>query len=155
VSERLAGLALRSRGTARRGRSTLLALGVLTLIAAACSSTDAPSASARVIDVALTDAMRIEPGVMTVPANAPVLFVITNTGSVDHEFFLGDEAAQAEHEAEMAHGGMSHDEPSGVMVPPGQTRQLAFTFSQGEWLAGCHVPGHYPAGMKAVIEVEP
>jgi uncharacterized cupredoxin-like copper-binding protein len=114
-----------------------------------------PSADELVIDVALTDAMRIEPAPMTVRAGQPVRFVVTNTGAIAHEFFLGDEEAQAAHEEEMAHGGMAHDEPNGVFVEPGETKELVFTFAPGEWLAGCHVPGHYPAGMKAEINVQP
>jgi hypothetical protein len=31
----------------------------------------------------------------------PVTFVVTNAGSIDHESYLGDEAAQAEDEQEM------------------------------------------------------
>ena len=38
---------------------------------------------------------------MTVPAGVPVTFVVTNSGTTDHEFYLGDEDAQAEHEKEM------------------------------------------------------
>lgn len=107
------------------------------------------------IEVNLTDSLRIEPEVITVPAGVPVTFVITNSGATDHEFYLGDEAAQAEHEKEMvAMGGMGHDEPEGIAVKPGQTRELTYTFAQpGQTLAGCHVAGHYGAGMKAAITI--
>ena len=92
---------------------------------------------------------------MTVPAGVPVTFVVTNAGCTDHEFYLGDEAAQDKHEQEMqAMGGMGHDEPQGIAVKPGETRELTFTFPQaGETLAGCHVAGHYAGGMKASITV--
>jgi uncharacterized cupredoxin-like copper-binding protein len=117
----------------------------------------APSASPRAarIEVKLTDAMRIEPASMTVPAGVPVTFVVTNTGILDHEFYLGDEAAQAEHEREMqAMGGMSHDEPNGIGVKPGETKELTYTFAKaGDMFAGCHVAGHYAGGMKASITV--
>jgi uncharacterized cupredoxin-like copper-binding protein len=96
----------------------------------------------------------MEPTSMTVPAGIPVTFVITNTGAIDHEFVLGDEEAQAEHEAEMAAGGMRHDEPEGVAVAPGESKELTYTFTEaGETLAGCHFPGHYGGGMKATITV--
>jgi uncharacterized cupredoxin-like copper-binding protein len=93
------------------------------------------------IEVTLTDALRIEPAMMSVPAGVPVTFVVTNTGAIDHEFYLGDEAAQAEHEQEMmAMGGMGHDEPEGIAVDPGETKELTHTFAEpGEMLAGCHV----------------
>ena len=109
------------------------------------------------VQVRLTDAMRMEPTAMSVPVGVPVTFVVTNDGVIDHEFFLGDEAAQAEHEAEMvAMGGMGHDESAGIAVKPGETKELTYTFREAvPTLAGCHVAGHYAAGMKAEISVGP
>jgi uncharacterized cupredoxin-like copper-binding protein len=96
----------------------------------------------------------MEPSSMTVPAGVPVTFVLTNTGAIDHEFVLGDEETQAEHEAEMAAGGMAHDEPNAVRVAPGESKEPTYTFAEpGETLAGCHFPGHYDGGMKATITV--
>ena len=120
------------------------------------SSAAAPSAAAATrIEVTLTDALKIEPASMTVPAGEPVTFVVTNSGTVDHEFYLGDEDAQAEHEQEMADGGMKHDEPGGIAVKPGETKELTYTFAEpGDSLAGCHVVGHYGGGMKATITIE-
>ena len=115
----------------------------------------AASAAATRVEVTLTDALKIEPGAMTVPAGVPVTFVVTNSGATDHEFYLGDEAAQAAHEKEMAQtGGMAHDEPEGIAVKPGETKEHTYTFAEaGETLAGCHVAGHYGGGMKATITV--
>ena len=141
----------------------------LALVLAACSSsggagTSSPSSSSAAapssaaatrVDVTLTDALKIEPASMTVPAGEPITFVVTNSGTVDHEFYLGDEEAQAEHEQEMADMGMTHDEPEGIAVKPGETKELTYTFSEpGETLAGCHVVGHYGGGMKSTITVE-
>lgn len=154
--------------------SRLTLLPAATLLVAACatgtgstsSPTAAPSASPSApssaspsaetrIDVSLTDGLRIEPATMTVPAGVPVTFAVTNTGSLDHEFYLGDEDAQAEHEQEMLEmGGMGHDEPDGISVMPGETKELTHTFaSTGETFAGCHVAGHYAGGMRAEITV--
>ena len=107
------------------------------------------------IEVQLTDALKIEPVEISVPAGVPVTFVVTNAGATDHEFFLGDEAAQAAHEEEMQNmGGMSHDEPMGIGVKPGETKELTVTFPQnGSTLAGCHVAGHYAGGMKATLQI--
>lgn len=114
----------------------------------------APSASTR-IEVALTDGLAIELDAMTVPVGVPVTFVVSNTGAADHEFYLGDEAAQLAHEDEMMmNGGMRHDEPEGISVAPGQTREMTYTFTKaGMTLAGCHVAGHYAAGMMTQITV--
>ncbi len=120
----------------------------------------APSASAaasvRVV-VTLTDAFRIEPAAMTVPVGVPVTFVVTNIGVIPHEFVVGDEASQDEHETSMqGMGSMTHDDPDAIGVAPGETKELTMTFSEpGETLAGCHIPGHYPAGMRATITVAP
>lgn len=150
----------------------LAPLAIVAALAAACSggggtpapATSAPSASAEAsaattrIEVRLTDALKIEPAAMTVPAGQPITFVVTNAGTGLHEFVLGDEAAQADHEQEMASaGGMSmpKDEAMAIGVEPGTTRELTVTFDEpGTILAGCHVAGHYPAGMKATIEIE-
>lgn len=115
----------------------------------------AASTMATRIEVELTDALQILPASMTVPTGRPVTFVVTNTGATDHEFYLGDEAAQAEHEQEMqSMGGMPHDEPEGIAVGPGETKELTYTFAEpGETVAGCHVEGHYAGGMKAAITV--
>ena len=135
------------------------ALALLLMLVAACSAgttvSPTPSAAATRIEVTLTDALRMEPATMSVPAGVPVTFVVTNTGAIDHEFYLGDEAAQAEHEREMqTMGGMMHDEPEGIALDPGETKELTFTFAQaGDTLAGCHVAGHYDGGMRASIAV--
>jgi uncharacterized cupredoxin-like copper-binding protein len=149
--------------------SRLALLPAVAILIAACSSgtgstaspssasPSAPSASAQAtrIEVQLTDALKIEPAIMSVPAGVPVTFVVTNTGAIEHEFFLGDEAAQAQHEQEMQEmGGMAHDEEMGIGVEPGATKELTVTFPDaGPILAGCHVAGHYAAGMKATVEI--
>lgn len=150
----------------------LVPLAAIAVIAAACSgggatpapATAAPAASVEAtaaatrIEVTLTDGLKIEPASMTVPAGVPVTFVVTNAGKILHEFVLGDEADQAEHEAEMAAGGgmsMPVDEEMAIGVEPGQTKELTVTFDgPGSILAGCHVIGHYPAGMKATITIQ-
>lgn len=126
--------------------------------AATSSPSQASSTSPTAVRIAVTlaDTFRIEPCSMTVRAGEPVTFVVTNIGAIAHEFFLGDEAAQAAHGQEMlSMGGASmHDEPNGIAVAAGETRELTHTFATpGQYLAGCHVPGHYPAGMKAIITV--
>lgn len=154
-------------------RSHLLLLPAAALLVAACStggsgttaspsnapsaSIAAPSASAAAtrIEVTLLDSLRMEPATMTVPMGVPVTFVVTNAGSTDHEFYLGDDPAQAQHEQEMMmSGAMTHDEPEGIGVKPGETKELTYMFAKaGPMLAGCHVLGHYGAGMKAAITV--
>ena len=150
----------------------LAPLAALAVLVAACSgggaspapASDAPAASVEAstgatrIEVTLTDGLKIEPATMTVPAGQPVTFVVTNSGTILHEFVLGDEEVQAEHEQEMIDdGGMSmpEDEENAIGVEAGQTKELTFTFAEpGTTLAGCHVIGHYAGGMKADITIE-
>ncbi len=149
----------------------LAPLAAIAVLAAACSGggatpappTTAPAVSAEAtanptrIEVTLTDALKIEPASMTVPAGVPVTFVVANMGKITHEFVLGDEASQMEHEEEMESGGMDMggDDAQSVSVDPGQTKELTITFDKpGETLAGCHVVGHYPAGMKATVTIQ-
>ena len=144
-------------------RSLVLAFVMLPTLAAcsgggaSTSLTPAPDASGggvREIAVKTTDALRFEPHRYEIRAGETVRFVVTNAGAVRHEFFVGTEEEQAEHEAEMAEHGMGHDEPMGVSVEPGATDELEVTFSQaGELLVGCHEPGHYAGGMRATIVV--
>jgi uncharacterized cupredoxin-like copper-binding protein len=115
-----------------------------------------PSPGALRIEVELTDALTMDPAQMTVPRGVPVTFVVTNSGALDHEFYLGDAAMQADHAQEMLEMGgmMAHDEENGIAVDPGEMKELTYTFAAaGEWLAGCHVNGHYDAGMLATIMI--
>ena len=103
----------------------------------------------------LTDALKIEPPELKVPVGQRVTFVVTNTGASNHEFYVGDEAAQAKHESEMTSmGGMSRDEKNGMGLKPGETKELTITFDKaGTTIAGCHETAHYGAGMKAAITI--
>jgi len=73
---------------------------------------------------------------------------------------IGNEAVQEEHEDEMTEGeDEAMDEmggrPYAVDVPPHATVTLVYTFDEpGSLIFGCHVAGHYAAGMRGVITVE-
>ncbi|RMM51374.1 hypothetical protein ALQ77_01090 [Pseudomonas corrugata] len=50
--------------------------------------------------------------------------------------------------------GMSHDDPNSVLVEPGKTAELTWTFSKATRLEfACNIPGHYQAGMKGDLTV--
>jgi uncharacterized cupredoxin-like copper-binding protein len=93
---------------------------------------------------------------------------VTNAGKLPHEFILGDRATQLDHERQMqggpsggghghAHGYAGHAMPGAggaLTVPAGQTSRLIWTFEEpGIVLYGCHVLGHWAAGMKGTIVV--
>lgn len=111
------------------------------------------SAATRTIEVVADDPYRFEPEDLEVESGETVTFVVTNEGEREHEFVLGDEEYQESHGAEMASGGMHH-EGNAVTVAPGATEELTWTFpAEGEVLYGCHVAGHYDAGMVGAIRV--
>ena len=52
-------------------------------------------------------------------------------------------------------GGMKHDDPNSVLVEPGKTAELTWTFSKATGLEfACNIPGHYQAGMVGKINVK-
>jgi Cu+-exporting ATPase len=116
----------------------------------------------KTVMVNVTPDFRFSPDAITVNQGDTVAFVITNDNDVEHEFVIGDEAVQAEHDQEMLDGTESMDEmgsgsaPYAVDVPAHSTVTLIYTFDKtGSTLMGCHVPGHYAAGMRGTITVLP
>ena len=108
----------------------------------------------RTIQVDTTDTLRFVPDHVDVRAGETIAFEIRNAGNLPHEFFIGTPEEQLEHEREMASGAPMHAEPGQIDVPAGQTVRLVYTFEQAGTLEyGCHVPGHYPAGMRGTITV--
>jgi Cu+-exporting ATPase len=109
----------------------------------------------RTVLLSTTDQLRFMPDSLNVRAGDTVAFVVTNPGTVAHDFVIGNENAQQAHERQMAVGatdGMLGG--SSIEVPAGATATLVYTFDQpGTLLFGCHVPGHYAAGMRGTITV--
>jgi len=110
----------------------------------------------RAISLSITNDLRFTPDALTVRAGETIAFTIANPGTVPHEFVIGDEGAQAQHEREMAStsSGAMPAEPNAVQVAPGKTAVLIYTFDKpGSLIFGCHVAGHYAAGMRGTITV--
>jgi len=117
----------------------------------------APASEAdRVVEVRMLDELRFEPDSIEVSVGETVTFRVTNAGQLLHDFTLGDEAAQAEHEAEMAESRAEagHAEPNVLTLDGGETGELTWRFTApATMLYGCHVPGHYDAGMVGTLAV--
>lgn len=125
-----------------------------------------PNEVSRTIEIVATDNAfdhkRIE-----VKEGETVRFVIRNGGELLHEFSIGTRAMQRAHQQEMMAmmqrdmfdgvsmaEPMTHDDPNSVMLQPGETKELTWTFSSDTALEfGCNVPGHYQAGMKGRIAI--
>jgi uncharacterized cupredoxin-like copper-binding protein len=132
-------------------------------------------ATAAPVRVVMNDRFRYRPSSIVVRAGRRVTFAVTNAGKLPHEFILGDRATQLDHERQMqampaggermhmdahTHGTAGHamadhaSEGGALTVPPGQTRRLTWTFHDpGVVLYGCHVLGHWAAGMRGTILV--
>lgn len=113
------------------------------------------AAAPRRIAVTMTDAFRFDPSDVTVQAGETVTFVLTNAGVIEHDFTIGDADAQERHALEMISGEMHHGvDPNALMVDAGSSGELTFTFGDpAEWLIGCHVAGHYDAGMQGKLHI--
>ncbi len=135
----------------------------------------------RTVEVTLQD-ISFSPKFLDVKAGETVRFVLVNKGQLLHEFNLGDAAMHAAHQKEMlqmqasgmltatgmgkmdhsamghdamGHGAMKHDDPNSVLVEPGKTAELTWTFSKATGLEfACNLPGHYQAGMVGKLNVD-
>lgn len=148
-------------------RRILALVAALTLLGGACgggSDDDGGGAAGdgtRTVGITMRD-IAFDPAELTVRTGEEVRFVFENEGKLVHDAFIGDEAAQGEHEKEMREadaagggGGHGHDAGagSGITVDPGKRGELTHRFDRaGEVFIGCHEPGHYPA-MRITVTV--
>ena len=107
------------------------------------------------------------PRSVTVRAGETVRFVLRNsTEQVPHEFTVGSETMQKgrrELIEEMSaatpietriHNSSPYDSPNAVIVLPGETKELIWTFtSTKRFEFGCNIPGHYEFGMKGAFRL--
>ncbi len=133
----------------------------------------------RSIEIAMHDNY-YEPETIDAKAGETILFVITNHGSVVHEFNIGTAAMHTAHQEEMAmmvdHGVieidrinhdmmdkdmggghvMSHDDPNSALLAPGESAEVIWKFTEARPLEfACNIPGHYESGMMGDITVTP
>ena len=148
-----------------------LATGALTL--AACGDDDTTAgteSSPRTVEIDMRD-IEFSPDEVDAEAGETIRFVFHNKGDLIHDAFIGDEAAQDDHEMEMRdegemsdmsdmsdEGGEGHDsmgDEGGITVMPGETGEITHTFTEedDDLLIGCHEEGHYAAGMRIMINM--
>ena len=120
----------------------------------------------RTVEVIMGD-IYFEPKELALESGETVRFVVKNIGQLIHEFNIGTEDMHKAHRKEMSdmmktgaltatgldhskmdHSGMKHDDPNSVLVEPGNTMELTWTFPKsGKLKFACNVPGHSEAGM--------
>ena len=92
------------------------------------------------------------------PAGEPVTFRFSNTGVVPHEAMFGSHHQQQEFAESTDHGSHGdaghHGDVAAITLDPGGTADITLEFDEtGEVWIGCHLPGHYDAGMAATFIV--
>lgn len=119
-----------------------------------------PASATRTVEIKAGNDLRFQPDSVEVKVGETITFHLVNTATVEHDFTLGDESEQDQHEQEMQHmpsGGDMHvmgDSANAIHIAPGQTKDLTWKFTKaGTTLYGCHEPGHFSSGMKGTITV--
>lgn len=95
---------------------------------------------------------RLHPSHLRVQAGTTVRFVVDNRDPINHELIVGPPHVHDRHRdgTESAHGAV----PGEVSVPLLDTATTTYAFDTvGTIEMACHLPGHYDAGMRGVVEV--
>jgi len=128
-----------------------VAAGLLAVTLAACAPASGGEPGERTVRVRLHYS-RFNPEAFEFQAGTTVTFVVENADPIDHEFILGDDGVQLAHErgTEAYHP----PRPGEMTVPAGEIATTTYRFTEaGELIIGCHLPGHYAYGMRAVVRV--
>ncbi len=113
--------------------------------------------------------LEFDPNFIEVRAGETIRFKLVNRDEIAHDFTIGSPAMQQArrsfirvlHDAEEldpdAKMQQSHDHLNSVIVPPGVTKELVWTFKRTQKIEfGCNVPLHYEGGMKGKFNfIEP
>ncbi len=101
----------------------------------------------RVVRIVASGQLRFIPDVVTVQAGETITFEVTSMGMTVHEFMVGSAADVAADKA-----GTPEVADIGMMA----TKSLTYTFDGPRPFAfACHAPGHFEAGMKGTITIQP
>jgi uncharacterized cupredoxin-like copper-binding protein len=115
---------------------------------AACSSNE-PARKTIEVNIHYS---KYAPGTIGVAAGTTIDFVVANTDPIAHEFIIGTEPEQIEHEKGRLDD--PHTGPGEASIAPGETVRVSYTFAErGTLLYACHLPGHYAYGMRGSVSV--
>ena len=117
----------------------------------------APAEATRTIQIRMDDKMRFTPAHINVREGETVRLRIANRGKLLHELVIGTrEELQAHAELMKKHPGMEHDEPYMAHVNAGKRGEITWTFNRpGDFEFACLIAGHFEAGMRGTIRVNP
>lgn len=116
-----------------------------------------PALASRTVEIRMGDDMRFTPSHIDVRLGETLRLRAANRGKVMHEIVLGTREELLAH-AEMMKKfpNMEHDEPYMAHVPPAKRGDIVWTFNRpGDFEFACLIPGHFEAGMRGTIRVQP
>ena len=120
------------------------------------------------------DEMKFIPEAIKVEPGETIRFEVVNVGRFVHEFNIGTMETWKAHRdemqmmmktgmmttrtlnhAKMMEAGMMHDDANSILLEPGESGEVIWTFPEGGEIGfGCNVPGHLEAGMKGTFQME-
>ena len=137
-----------------RWRALIPLLLLATMVLSACGGSSGTPSPVKVT-VTLTE-FKITSSLDTFQVNVPYHFVVTNQGSVEHEFYI-----MPPESAQISQDQVKQDALAGIpaaQLQPGQSATLDYTFTKaapsGTLEFACHLPGHFEAGMHLAITVK-
>ncbi|MDQ6614505.1 MAG: hypothetical protein M3083_07110 [Actinomycetota bacterium] len=153
-------------------KGLVAALGVVLVLLAACGKSSSTKTAAgfgspgnaskadKTVEVHILSSLMYNPSAVSVKPGETVVFKVSNDTTGIHEFVLGDTKVQDDYEKMMTSMGtvpMSMaDHTNSLNIPPGQTKQLAWTFpstSGTTVIFGSHEPGDYAHGLRGLVTV--
>lgn len=127
-----------------------LALGIVAVVAVAVSGplSTGEAVTSKPLVAVQVDEFSVFPGTQGAP-KGKVRFVVTNIGTVEHEFVVLKTAKPA---GDLLKG-QKADEAGNVGeiggIPPGQARTVNLVLKPGHYSLICNLPGHYKTGQFA------
>ena len=144
------------RSSSHRTRS--LIAGAALLLLAGCAASAPAGSAAREIEVTI-DGYHFVPDHVEVRQGESVRFLVSNPDDIAHELYIGTIQEQA---ARREEGAMAPSNDAvthfgyGIYLPAFSDGEFDYVFnSDADLLIGCHLPGHWEAGMVATIAVAP
>ncbi|MDR5694576.1 MAG: cupredoxin domain-containing protein [Armatimonadota bacterium] len=122
----------------RRLLYILLSLNLLCAVGFTSPGATAPPGKPKVVEVVVREFEIVPKEIAVKPGE--VLFVVRNTGAIEHDFAIEDAAAKSV--ARIA------------VIPPGKQEELRVALRPGLYTVLCTLPGHKDAGMKGMLNVQ-
>ncbi len=131
------------------------------LLFAACGPGASSSSSAQPkvpkpteVQITMTE-FKIEPSMTDFKVGVPYRFVVSNKGTVNHDFSISPPVMAGMNMGDAHEGALAVIDAADM--PPGATKTIDLTFSKpmasSDIEFACHTPGHYESGMHVPITV--